>query len=269
MIEHRLGTGAWLLVLPGVFTVASAPPSSRNAAIAATLWSAPDGLVSLTAAAKLWELDGEWGSRLHVLLRRGRGLRSSKVTVHHTTDLLPVDVATLGPIRLTSPLRTVIDLAAVLDADGLELAIESGLRRSLFSVGQLRWRAESLLGTGRRGSANLRHLLDREDLGRTESGWEVRTSQLLERAGFPRPVRQHQVRVGGRVVARPDLSYPEARIALEYDSDRWHTGTAQRHADADRRNRLRALGWTVIEVTPATLRRPDDLIALVATALAA
>jgi hypothetical protein len=269
MIEHRLGTGAWVLVLPGVFRIASAPPSSRNAATAATLWSAPDGLVSLTAAAKLWDLDGDWSSRVHVLVRTGRGLRSPLVTVHHTTDLIAADVATLGPIRLTSPLRTVIDLAAVLDVDALELAIESGLRRRLFSVGQLRWRANALIGAGRPGSKKLRRLLARRDLGLTDSGWEVRTSQLLERAGIPRPVRQHEVRVAGKVVAKPDLSYPQARIALEYDSDRWHTGTAQRHADADRRNRLRALGWTVIEVTPATLRHPDDLVALVATALAA
>jgi hypothetical protein len=217
----------------------------------------------------VWELDGEWGTRVHVLVPRGRGLRSPKVTVHHTTDLITADVATLGPIRLISPLRTVIDLAAVLDRDALELAIESGLRRRLFTIGQLRWRADALLGTGRPGSANLRRLLERDDLGRTDSGWEVRTSQFLERAGLARPVRQHEVRVRGTVVARPDLSYPDARIALEYDSDRWHTGTAQRHADAERRNRLRALGWTVIEVTPPTLRRPDDLIALVATALAA
>jgi very-short-patch-repair endonuclease len=237
--------------------------------MAATLWSVPDGLVSLTAAANLWDLDGEWGSRVHVLVERRRGLRSPLVTVHHTTDLIAADVGALGPVRLTSPLRTVIYLAAVLAADALELAIESGLRRRLFSVGQLRWRAAALLGTGRAGSKALRLLLERDDLGRTESGWEVRTSQVLERAGLARPLRQHEVRVGGRVVARPDLSYPDAKIALEYDSDRWHTGTAQRHADAERRNRLRAVGWTVIEVTPATLRRPDDLIALVATALAA
>jgi hypothetical protein len=269
MIEHRIGIGAWLPMLPGVFRLASAPPSSRQTATAATLWSAPDGLLSLTAAARVWELDVEWGTRVHVLVPRGRGLRSSKVTVHHTTDLITADVATLGPIRLTSPLRTVIDLAAVLDRDALELAIESGLRRRLFTIGQLRWRADALLGTGRPGSANLRRLLERDDLGRTDSGWEVRTSQFLERAGLARPVRQHEVRVRGTVVARPDLSYPDARIALEYDSDRWHTGTAQRRADAERRNRLRALGWTVIEVTPPTLRRPDDLIALVATALAA
>jgi hypothetical protein len=269
MIEHRLALGAWVWALPNIYRVSSVAPSSEQAAMAATLWSAPDGLVSLTAAPSLWGLDGEWATAVHVLLPSSRSLRSPLVTVHHTTDLLPADVATLGPIRLTSPLRTVIDLAAVLDAEALELAIESGLRRRLFSVGQLRWRSEALLGTGRPGSANLRRLLGRDDLGRTDSGWEVRTSQLLERAGFGRPVRQHEVRVGGKIVARPDLSYPDAKIALEYDSDRWHTGTARRHADADRRNRLRALGWTVIEVTPATLRQPEALVALVATALAA
>jgi hypothetical protein len=222
--------------------------------------------VSLQAAAHLWDLDVTCGTRVHVLLPSLRRLPSSKVTVHHTNDLLPADIATLGPVRLTSPLRTVIDLAAGLDADARELAIESGLRRRLFSVGQLRWRSEPLLGTGRPGSTSLRRLLERDDLGRTDSGWEVRTSQALEHAGLPRPVRQHEVRVDGRAIAEPDLSYPEAWIAFEYDSDRWHTGVARRHADAERRNRLRALGWTVIEVTPASLRHPD---ALVATALAA
>jgi hypothetical protein len=235
----------------------------------ASLWCAPDGLVSHLAGAKVWGLDGTWGTRVHVLLPRRRGLRSPKVTVHHTTDLIAADVATLGPIRLTSPLRTVIDLASVLDADALKLAIESALRRRMFTVGQLRWRSEALLGTGRAGSRRLRRLLPRDDLGRSESGWEVRTAQLLERAGLGRPVRQHEVRVQGQVVARPDLAYPDAKLALEYDSDRWHSSVARRHADAERRNRLRAVGWTVIEVTPETLRRPDDLAGLVANLLAA
>jgi hypothetical protein len=268
-IGYRLSVGAWVSLLPNVYRLASVAQSSEQAATAATLWSAPDGLVALRAAARLWELDGQWGTRVHVLLPSSRSLRSPLVTVHHTTDLLPADIGALGAIRLTSPLRTVIDLAAVVDADALELAIESGLRRRLFSVGQLRWRAEALLGTGRPGSANLRRLLERDDLGRTDSGWEVRTSQVLERAGLARPVRQHEVCVHGQVLARPDLSYPDALIAFEYDSDRWHTGVARRHADAERRNRLRALGWTVIEVTPAALRHPDELVVLVATALAA
>ena len=59
------------------------------------------------------------------------------------------------------------------------------------------------------------------------------------------------------------------RVALEYDSDQWHAGTARRHRDAARRNQLRAVGWTVIEVTPAQLRNPTTLLEAVSLVLAA
>jgi hypothetical protein len=223
-------------------------------------------LVSHVTAARLWGLDGVETEEVHVTVLPYRSVRAEGIVVHHSGERLPADVSSPGPPRATSPLRTAIDLASVLGAEDLELAIESGLRRRLFSVGQLRWRADALLGAGRPGSSRLRTILNRRDLGRTESRWEVRTAQLLEQAGFERPVRQYEVRAGGRVVARPDLAYPDARLALEYDSDRWHSGVARRHADADRRNRLRAVGWTVIEVTPAALGNPDELVAPVLAA---
>ena len=58
-------------------------------------------------------------------------------------------------------------------------------------------------------------------------------------------------------------------LVVEYDSDAWHTGVSRRHRDAEGRNRLRALGWTVLEVTPAQLRVPEHLLAAVALVLAA
>jgi very-short-patch-repair endonuclease len=189
--------------------------------------------------------------------------------VHRVGDLLPADAGWRGPIAVTSPLRTAIDLAAVLDIDSLEVAIESALRRRLFSVGQLRWRADALMGTRRPGSSALRELLDARQLGVADSGWEVRTAQLLEVAGLGSPVRQHEIRADGRVVARVDLAYPDEKLVVEYDSDAWHTGVARRHRDAERRNRLRALGWTVLEVTPGQLRSPQQLLAAVALVLAA
>jgi very-short-patch-repair endonuclease len=125
------------------------------------------------------------------------------------------------------------------------------------------------MGPGRRGSAALRALLEARQLGRTDSRWEARTAQVLVAAGFPTPVRQHSIRANGKEIARPDLAYPDARVVLEYDSDEWHSGTTRRHRDAARRNRLRALGWTVIEVTAAQLRNPADLITAVGAVLAA
>jgi very-short-patch-repair endonuclease len=125
------------------------------------------------------------------------------------------------------------------------------------------------MGTGRRGSNALRELIARRGLGSTESGWEVRTEQVLVGAGFAAPRRQYSVRHHGKEIARVDFAYPEARVVLEYDSDTWHAGTMRRHRDAARRNQLRALGWTVIEVTASQLRHPAQLIAAVSAILAA
>lgn len=269
MIDYRVKHGAWTIVLPGVLRAAVVASSLRQQSMAACLWSAPDGLVSHQSAAELWGFEGITTDRMHVTLPAGRSLRSETVTVHHTTDLLPADVGRRGPIAVASSLRTAIDLAGVVTADALEIAIESALRRGLFSVGQLRWRAEALMGTGRAGSAALRDLIARRDLGRTESKWEVKTAQVLVTAGFAAPTRQYSVRHHGKEIARVDLAYPDARVILEYDSDQWHAGTTRRHRDAARRNRLRALGWTVIEVTPATLRDPERFLTVVSSVVAA
>jgi very-short-patch-repair endonuclease len=268
-IERQVEVGAWPTALPRVHRVAAVPRSAQQDAMVAALWSAPDGLVSHATAGQLWGFDDVATTEVHITVPRSRHLRSSEVVVHRVSDLLPADVGRRVPIPMTSPLRTATDLAAVLDVDALEIAIESALRRRLFSVGQLRWRADALMGTGRPGSSALRSLLERHQLGATDSGWEVRTAQLLEAAGFGAPVRQHAISSDGVLIARADLAYPDMKLVIEYDSDQWHDGTARRHRDAARRNRLRSLGWTVIEVTPAQLRAPKRLLSDVALILAA
>jgi hypothetical protein len=262
-IDYRVRCGAWQVVLPGVFRVAVAPASWEQLAMATALWCAPDGLVSHQAAGALWRFEGVLADRVHITVPPVRSLRSELVVVHHTSTLLPADIGRRGPIAVTSPLRTAVDLASVLAPADLEIAIESALRRRMFSIGQLRWRADALGGKGRRGSGALRRLLESRVLGASASGWEVRTARLLAAAGLGEPARQYEVRVRGRLIARLDLAYPEYRIAIEYDSDEWHHGVARRHRDIERRNRLRANGWTVVEVSAAQLRAPDSLIATV------
>lgn len=51
-----------------------------------------------------------------------------------------------------------------------------------------------------------------------------------------------------------DLALPEKRLALEYDSDRWHVGSERINRDAKRRNALVGMGWTVITVTNGQIR---------------
>ena len=48
--------------------------------------------------------------------------------------------------------------------------------------------------------------------------------EVLRRHGLPAPVPQYEVWDQGRFVARVDAAYPEARLAIEYQSYQEHVG---------------------------------------------
>ena len=53
-----------------------------------------------------------------------------------------------------------------------------------------------------------------------------------------------------------DLLWPEARVAVEYDSTMFHTGARRIAADSERRNALAYLGVDVVSVTRDQLMDP-------------
>lgn len=71
---------------------------------------------------------------------------------------------------------------------------------------------------------------------------------------FP-PSRQHQVRDAGRLVGIVDYAFPGAKIAIEVDSYRWHSGRASWQKDLTRRIEFTRLGWAVLHITPEDIVR--------------
>lgn len=268
MQHDRRRRADWVPLLPGIYRFASAPPTFRMRCMAAVLWSEPDGLISHSTAAALWELEGVTRpAETHLTVPVQRGLTHELVEVHRCKALLPADRSVVHAIAATSPLRTVLDLASLVDELTLELAIEDALRRGLFSVGQLEWRAAGRSGKGFPGSKVVADLVARHGTAVTDSGWEVRLGEMLVERGFPRPVRQLKVQTGARTY-RVDLGYPGPPVvAFEYDSDRWHSGVGRRHADARRRNALRAAGCVVIEVNAGLMKDALALVEMVAAVL--
>lgn len=91
--------------------------------------------------------------------------------------------------------------------------------------------------------------------------------------GLPAPLMNHRLDPGrrGRDIAEQghyvcDLYWPEQRVALEYDSNAFHTGADRLNHDAHRRTGLQGIGVTVITVTrdqlfdPALFRRLDQAL---------
>ena len=254
-IRRLVESGEWQRPLPRVLRCTGAPSTDRQGLMAATLWGGSEAHVSHTAAAFLWELDGVRDHRVEITVPSGTDLRSPHVRVHRTTNMLGVGHARIDGIPVTSVTRTLIDLAGQLSTSSLELAMEDAFRRRLTTPAQLARHLDQLGRRGRRGTGRMYALLDaRGACAPTGSAAEVKLERLLVGGGLPRPERQCAVTHRGRTIY-VDFAYPDRRLAIEFDSIRWHTGRARLDNDAERRNLLQAVGWELLVVTDTMVRR--------------
>ena len=151
-------------------------------------------------------------------------------------------------VPVTSAARTLVDRAGVLDSEALEAALEDALHRGLTTSFAVLRCLDAVGGTGRVGSQHLRNIIAARDDGTLESRLEVKVWRLLRLSGL-RPVRQYEVRCGGRTY-RLDFAWPKLKVAVEADGFSAHGGTRIKFvADRRRTADLVAEEWTVIPVT--------------------
>lgn len=261
-------SGAWRRVLPGVYRVASSPTSWMQMVMAACLWS--KGWASHCCAAAVWGLDGFQPKGIEVLVTRDLKVQGG-VTVRRTRSLDPRDRSIKGPIRVTSPARTLLDVCGTVGIDAAEVALESALRRGLATPESLRRTLERCGGRGVPGTKPLRQLVAERPVGYRpmRSPLEVKVRRIMLRARLPRPTYEHPVVTGTGVTLHPDLCYPSWKIAIEVQSYRYHSGVDPWGRDIDRRQLLQDMGWLVIEVTERMIREePEVFIARVKRAIA-
>ena len=107
--------------------------------------------------------------------------------------------------------------------------------------------------SGRNGIGRIRPLVEQRlewaSLA-TESALEDRFVSLVRRSGAPVPTAQFEVRDGlGRFVCRADFAYPDHRILIELDSERYHLDRETFQRDREKQNTAQQLGWTVYRFT--------------------
>jgi len=246
LIAHRLHIGRWVLVGAGVYRLAGTPVTWKQRALAACLVAGPGAVVSHRSAAVLWGISGFRPGPVEITVQMGRSSRNALARVHRSSD---VEATVRDRVPVSRPARTVVDLAAVVSGTGLEEAVDDVLCRRLVSLGELVRRAREL--GPRRGSGALREVLEAWNPGALPAGVaEMRVVRPLVVAGLPHPVRQHEIRSGGELVARVDLAYPRERVAIELDGFRWHAGRGPFRSDRIRGNRIEASGWRLLRAAP-------------------
>jgi hypothetical protein len=195
-IKYRLVSRRWERVHYGVYRVAGSPPLARQRALAACLWLGDGAAVSHVTAARLLRLDGiPKQVQLHVsmpLERRRSSLRPRSFLLHRARRFEATDRSVVDGIPCTSAARTLLDIAGIVPDATLEIAFESARRLGLTSVSQLLARYGEVGGRGRKGSAKVRRLLERQRVGDRplDSPLEVKLWRLLQRSGLVLPDRQ-------------------------------------------------------------------------------
>jgi very-short-patch-repair endonuclease len=238
-ITHRLATNVWSTEHPGVYRHNAVARTERSRRRAALFWAGPDAVLSHRSAAALWAL-GLDDDRVEVSFLGGQHRRTGGVISHRTSTLTPTDARIRDGMRVTSPVRTIIDLATTLDPPSLEAVVESARRQRLVTVGAIRRRVDGLAAP-----VELRRLLVAlEGTAPAESPLEVMVARRLRDEPVPTPIRQHVVVLFGRKY-RLDFAWPGIRLALECNGEAYHDF----QHDNERWRHLGASGWRVLPVT--------------------
>jgi predicted transcriptional regulator of viral defense system len=246
---HRLHSGVYAVGHPNV------PREGRF--LAAVKAGGVHAVLSHFSAAALWGIV-PWEERRPqitvpvAVTRRHPGLR-----VHRSSMLAVADVTRHQGIPVTTPARTLLDLAASLDARALRRAVRQAQGLHRVNVRQL---AELLGRAGRRpGTAALRRIIATGPAP-TRSELENVVLDLILQGSIEHPDVNEPLTVDGRRLI-PDFRWPDQRLILEADGAAWHDTETARAQDRERQAVLEALGERVIRVTwQQAVMRPDETL---------
>lgn len=263
LLRQRLASEEWGRIGRGVITVGSAPPSWRRSVRAAVLAAGPHSFVSHATAARLHGFDGyQRANRIIISGVEGHHVRSIEgVEVHRSTVLDNEHRRLVAGISCAIEPVALIQIAAADGRDSAAQALDSYLRDGK-SAEWVRFVASPLVRPKFGGPRIVLELLRERMEARLPRSWFQRLAgRALATRGLDM-VDEYPVRdVDGTLLAELDLALPSLRIGVECQSWRWHASPRAKADDNQRKRRLRALGWEILELWWTDLDLMDDVAA--------
>jgi very-short-patch-repair endonuclease len=257
-ISHRIRIGRLHPLHRGVFRAGTPEVSQFGRWIAAVLACGPNALLSHQSAAELWGIRSLQGGPIHVSVPIERKPRVRGVRVHRRGKLTARDERLRRAIPVTSPVRTLADVADSISAKQLEAVVNAADKLDLVDPERLRQELVEL--RGQRGVPALVRLLDRRVFRLTDSELERRFLALVRSAGLPQPATR-QVVNGFRV----DFHWPDLGLVIETDGLRYHRTPSQQVRDRLRDQAHAAAGLTTLRFTHAQVHfEPHEVVDVLA-----
>jgi len=247
-IEYRVTDGTLIPLHEGVYRHAGSPASFEGAVRAAVLGAEPDlALASGPSSMRLYGIRGVWSESVEVMVAGSRRHLLEGVRLRRLDQIDALDISTrLGIPVLSAPLALLL-LGATESERKVETAVHDAVHLGLVTRSSLFAVLDRYAARGRRGVTKFRAALDSlpSDGTATERNLELDMLRLLRLSGLPRPKVQWRVVDADGVCRRLDLAYPDVKLDVETDGDRWHRYRRDRRSDRRRDDALEALGWEV------------------------
>jgi very-short-patch-repair endonuclease len=250
-IEHRIETGRLHPVMRGVYTVGWPLASRRQRWMAAVLACGEAAALSHASAAALLRIAEDRRGLIDVSVRRHCDLRRPGLRVRVRRRLSASDVTERHGIPVTTPVRTLIDLATELPPNRLERAVNEADKRDLVDSESLRAALEA--HAGEPGVRPLRLLLDQRAFRLSDSELETLFRPLAASAGLPTPLTKATVND-----FEVDFYWPTLGLVVETDGWRYHRTPSAQTRDALRDQTHTASGLTPLRFSHYQVKYEPD-----------
>lgn len=252
-VDDRLRLGRLHRVHRAVFAVGHLAPSTKGNRRAALLLAGDTAVFSHRTAADIghvWATDHSF-IEISIQTNAGSVQTPDEILIHRPSKLTAVDITEAHGFPITTPARTILDLAGVLEPHELGRVLKSADYNGRLDLGAITEAARRV--SRPRGIRILRRLLlDYDDTPGVPH-------TLLERQ-FRRFCRKHRIPIGeaqaelldGR--RRADFLYRDAGAAIELDGRSTHARLGALADDRRRDLELSAIGLRTIRLGAEDLR---------------
>jgi very-short-patch-repair endonuclease len=262
-VSHRVAAGRLHRLHRGVYAVGHTVLTPRGRWMAAVLAGGEGAVLSHAAAAALWELRRTAARYIDVSVRRTGRTRRPGLRLHWPRTLYDSEVTAHDGIPVTTPARTILDLAAGLQRHRLERLLDQAEIQELTDYPALDAMARA--HPRHPGATRLTRALAGYDAGATlkRSDLERLFLRICEKHGLPTPKVNHDV-----ATEEVDFLFEEQRLIVEADSWRFHKTRQAFERDRRRDATHLAAGYRTLRFTDRRIqRRPDEVAQAVAAAL--
>jgi hypothetical protein len=238
---HPVHRGVWALGTPDL-------------ELLGRLWAAhlavgEDSVIGYLSAGQQWAIRA-WSGPVHVIAPKPR--RSHQGVIVHKGRVPPTQIRRRAGLPFTSPARTYLDMATMLDPDDLELAVSNGVAKNVVRLAELDAIAKACHGHHGVKPLAAAVMAERRDSGSggTHGEMEALFLKRLRALGpLPSYTRNAILDLGEGFVVKADVLFPNERVWIELDSRSWHEQRKTMERDRRKDQRGHAHGFAPFRIT--------------------